>query len=288
MLHGSFQSLGNAHIVDNQSALLLFAIVSFKHTVHTGYCLHQIVTAHRLVNIHGGERRHVKTREPHVAHDGNLHWVVIFLKLGSQLLLVRLVANNLLPVVGVLVRAAHHHLHLLRPRGAQLQHLAVNLYRDLSGQSHDHCLAGQQLCTVLLIVVYDVSHQRVDGRVLAQQHLQPAVLLLGTLYLLVGGAIVRQTVKLLIQQFHCLFVEVQVHHPALVIYWACSSVVDRLAHVVDVDIRTEHLLRVAVALADGCACEAYERSVGQRLAHLLAEAFLHRLALCVPMFVAIL
>ena len=55
LLHGFFQRLCNTHVVDNQSTFFLFAIICLEHTVHTGNGLHQIMTAHRFIDVHGGE-----------------------------------------------------------------------------------------------------------------------------------------------------------------------------------------------------------------------------------------
>lgn len=283
LLHGALQRLGNADIVNYQSALL-----ARKHTVHAGDGLHQIVAAHGLIDVHRGQRGHVEARQPHVSDDGYLHRVVVVLELAGQLLLVGFVANDLLPVFGVLVRTAHHHLHFLRPPGAELQYLAIDLDGDGAGQRHDHRLARQLLSAVVLVVVDNIPCQRVDSGVFAQQHLQPAVLLLGLSDLLLGGALVAEVVKLVVEQLHRVVVEAEVHHAALVIDGARGAVVHGLAHVVDVDVVAEHLLRVPVAVADGRARESDKRSARQGLSHLLAESLLHALALRVPVLIAIL
>ena len=48
--HGFFQSLGNADVVDNQTACL-----SGIYTVYTRDSLHEVMPRHRLVNIHCGQ-----------------------------------------------------------------------------------------------------------------------------------------------------------------------------------------------------------------------------------------
>lgn len=156
LLHGALQRLGNADIVNDQSALL-----AREHAVHAGDGLHQVVAAHGLIDVHRGQRGHVEARQPHVSDDGYLHRVVVVLELAGQLLLVGFVANDLLPVFGVLVRTAHHHLHFLRPPGAELQYLAIDLDGDGAGQRHDHRLARQFLSAVVLVVVDNIPCQRV-------------------------------------------------------------------------------------------------------------------------------
>ena len=58
---------------------------------------------HRLVHIHGGQRRHIKTGEPHIHDDGNLHRVIVVLELLGQLFLVLLVAYDVVPFLRIVV-----------------------------------------------------------------------------------------------------------------------------------------------------------------------------------------
>ena len=74
--------------------------------------------------------------------------------------------------------------------------------------------------------------------------------------LLLGGSLIGQVVELIVQQLHRVFVEVQVHHPALVIDRTGGSIIHRLTHVVNVDVVAEHFLRVSVAVADRRSGEA--------------------------------
>ena len=121
-VHCRSQCLRYAYVIHYQAALFFG-----KHTVHARYGLHQVVAAHGLVNIHGGKRWHVEAREPHVAHDGYLHFALVVLEFACQLFLVFFVAYDVGPFFGVFVAAAHHHLHLFGPFGAQLKHLFVEL-----------------------------------------------------------------------------------------------------------------------------------------------------------------
>ena len=251
LLHGTLQRLRNAYVIHYQSAFL-----AREHSVHSGYCLHQVMTAHRLIYVHGGERRNIEAREPHVSYDGDFHLIVVVLEFPCQFLLVGFVADNRLPVFGVLVRTAHHHLNFLRPLGAKFQHLAVDFDGDASGQRYDHCLAGEFLRTVFLVVLHNIPYQRVDGGVFTQKYFQPAVLLLRLPDLLLGGSLIGKVVELIVQQLHRVFVEVQVHHTALVIDRTGGSIIYRLTHVVNVDVVAEHFLRVSVAVADRRSGEA--------------------------------
>ena len=154
VVHGLFQGLCNADIVDDQATLL-----AREYTVHTGDGLHQVMPAHGLVHIHGSEGRHVKSREPHITHDGNLHRVVIVLELAGQLLLVGIGTDDVVPLFGVLVAGGHHHLHLLLPFRTELQHLPVYLDAYPTCQCHNHGLARQMVGTVFFVMADDVAHQ---------------------------------------------------------------------------------------------------------------------------------
>ena len=185
LLHGTLQRLRNAYVIHYQSAFL-----AREHSVHPGYCLHQIMTAHRLIYVHGGERRNIEACKPHVSYDGDFHLIVVVLEFSCQFLLVGFVADNRLPVFRVLVRTAHHHFYFFRPTGAKLQHLAVDFDGDVSGQRYDHRLAGEFLRSVFFVVLHDILYQRVDGGVFAQEHFQSAVLLLRLPNLLLGGSLI--------------------------------------------------------------------------------------------------
>ena len=50
VIHRLFKCGGNPHIVDDKTALLIA-----EHTIHTCDCLHQIMPAHRLVDVHRRE-----------------------------------------------------------------------------------------------------------------------------------------------------------------------------------------------------------------------------------------
>ena len=257
LLHGSLECLGDADVIDDETTFF-----AGEDAIDACNGLHEVVAAHGLIDVHGGERRHIEAREPHVAHDGNLHRVVVVLELLRQLLLVVVVADDLLPVLGVLVARRHHDLHLVGPRGAQFEYLAVDLDGDAACQRHDHRLAREFLGAVLLVVADDVLDERGDGLVVAEDAFEACQLVLGLGKLFVGGTFVGEVVKLLVEQLEHLLVEFEVEHAALVIDGTCGAILDGLCHVVDVDVVAEDLLRVAVAIGKWGAREADERGVG--------------------------
>ena len=70
LLHRRFQLVANANIVHHQAALLVF-----KHPVHAGNGLHQVVALHGLVYVQCVHAGRIKSSEPHVAHDHQAQWV---------------------------------------------------------------------------------------------------------------------------------------------------------------------------------------------------------------------
>ena len=72
----------NADIVDNQAAFLVA-----EDAVHPRDRLHQVVIAHRFVDVHGVQARNIETSEPHVAHDHELKRIIRRFEPFLQLLL---------------------------------------------------------------------------------------------------------------------------------------------------------------------------------------------------------
>ena len=257
VVHGLFQGPGNAHIVHHQAAFLVS-----KHPVDPCDGLHQVVTCHELVYIHGGQRGHVKPGQPHVHHNGNLHGGVVVLELPGQLLLVGLVANDLPPLLRVVVALGHHHPHLFRPAGAQLQNPVVDFHGDGAGVGHDHGLACEQIRPVILIMVQNVVHQGVHRLVRPQNGLQLAQLLFALFnHRRVG--VLGQQVILGVDEPQGVLVQLQVDDPALIEHRAGGPVLHRLGHVVDVDVLPEHLPGAPVLGGDGGARKADVGGPGQ-------------------------
>ena len=69
------QALEDAAVVDDQAVVL--ALVD---PVGAGDALHQRVGLERLVEVEGGEARHVEAGQPHGAHDGDAERVLLFLE----------------------------------------------------------------------------------------------------------------------------------------------------------------------------------------------------------------
>ena len=283
VVHGLLQGLGNADVVDNQAPFL-----PRENTVYTSNGLHQVMSAHGLEHIHGGERRNIKSREPHIAYDSYLHRIVIVLELTGQFLLVGFGADDVLPLFGVLVAGGHHHLYLLLPFGAEFQHLLVYLDAHATGQRHNHGLPRQVVGTVFFVMGDDVTHQRIDGGIATQHLLQSAHFLLGTHHLLVRSTGFEQGIKFRIKLAKNIVVQVKLNHTALVVHRTGSPILHGLRHVVDVDVVSEYFGGILITVRDGRPRKADERSVRKCFTHLQGLSLLHGFGLGVPMLIPIL
>ena len=81
-LHRLLKSRSNTYVIDNQAALFIL-----EDTVDPCNSLHEIVSCHRLENIHCRKRGDIESCEPHIDNNGNLHRIVIVLELLCQLFL---------------------------------------------------------------------------------------------------------------------------------------------------------------------------------------------------------
>ena len=221
---------------------------------------------HRLIDIHGCQRRHIKASQPHVHHNGNLHGRIILLEQGS-ILLVHLWLNHVMPLFLVCISSTCHHVHHVLPVWSQFQHLAVYLHGGILIVGHNHCLSRQFLLAVLFVVVYYVTTKTIYRIGMAKYLLNAAVILASLVDLFLCGTFLSQTVELVIQFLQHLFVQVQVHHTTLVINGTGGPILYSLSHVVHVDVVAKYLLSIAVSLTNGCPCESDERGMGQSLTH---------------------
>ena len=97
---------------------------------------------HGLVHIHRGQRRHIKTGQPHIDNNGNLHRVIVILELACQFLLMGLRPDDFFPVFRVVVSAGHYDTDLFFPARTDFQNAPVDLHGNRSGVSNNHRLAG--------------------------------------------------------------------------------------------------------------------------------------------------
>ncbi len=117
------------------------------------------MTCHRFVNVHRGERRHVKAGQPHIHNDGDFQRVVVVLELLCHFVLVTFVADYFPPLFGVVVAGGHNHADLFRPLRAHGENPMVNLHRYGAGVGYNHRLARQFVLAVFFVVLHNVVAQ---------------------------------------------------------------------------------------------------------------------------------
>ena len=228
-LHGSFEGRCNAHIVHDQAALFVL-----EHTVHTSNRLHQIITVHRLVDVHCRQRGNIKTGQPHIHHDSDLHWIIVIFELSRQFLLVRFCPNNRFPVLRVVVTAGHDHTDFLFPCRTQFQQLPVDFHGNRARIGNNHRLTGQQVGTVFFVVGDNILAQRLHRRICAQHafHLSQHFLAF------FNGRCVRlllQCVISRINQSQRVLIQMQLDDAAFVVDRARCAILHRLRHVVNIN-----------------------------------------------------
>ena len=119
----------DADVVDDEALLLVL-----KLPVHPGDGLDQVVTLDRLVDVDGVEEGHVKARQPHVHHDGDLEVGFGLLELGVELLALVLVAEQVVERLLVVLAPRHHHLEALH--GEDFLFLLLGQLDALGGDVH--------------------------------------------------------------------------------------------------------------------------------------------------------
>ena len=153
VFHGAFQSVGYADVVNDQSAYLVLV-----YAVYTSDSLHQVISAHGLVYIHGGEAWHVEAGEPHVYDDHDFKRVHIILEAFCHLFDAGFVAHYVKPPFGVLIAHSHDdsELALLFPGRAKIANPLVYSHRGGARVGYNHRLAGEFVRAVCLVVLHDV------------------------------------------------------------------------------------------------------------------------------------
>ena len=267
-LHRGLELVANADVVHHQPALLVL-----EHPVDAGDGLHQVMTFHRFIHVHGVDAGGVKAGEPHVAHDHQLQRVGRVLETLFQPFL-DLGAVDVGAQQGLVAGAAGHDdldRPLLRvwtvPLGAQFDDFVVQMHADFAAHGHGHRLA-----VLRLVARLEMRHQ-VGGHVLhaglradelfqrGPLRLQPG---LGA-FLFVFGQLVHLVVDL--GQFAVL--EFELGQAAFVVNGNGGAVFARLLHVVNMDVVAKHRAGVAVGAAHRRAGKGHKRGMGQRIAQML-------------------
>ena len=158
------QFVGDADVVHDQTAWLVL-----EHPVHPGDGLHQVVAAHRLVDVHRVQAGCVESRQPHIPDDHELERVGRVLEALLQFGADGLGVDVRLQQRLVRGRTGHHHLDralhrvVAVPVGAQSHDGVIEMYADVAAHGHHHRLAvhdGQPA----LEVRHDVRRHLLDAR----------------------------------------------------------------------------------------------------------------------------
>ena len=136
---------GDAQIVDDQAARLVLV-----DPIYPCNRLHQPVTVHRLVDVHGVKGRRVEAGQPHVADDDQFEGRIrVFEALGEGFA-ARLVADVGLIVLRIAGAAGHDNLDRTKfvrvpvPIWAQFNHFRVQIYADAAAHADDHAFAVER------------------------------------------------------------------------------------------------------------------------------------------------
>ena len=123
---GVLEILGQSYVIYHQAA----GLVS-EDPVHPGHRLHQAVSAHGLVQVHGVQAGRVKAGEPHVPHQHYPERIFRPAEAVGQRLPSGLVPDVLLPFRRIRCGTGHDHLYDSRliafvvPVGPQAHQLTV-------------------------------------------------------------------------------------------------------------------------------------------------------------------
>ena len=223
------------------------------------------MAAHRLVHIHGCQRRDIKTCQPHIHHNGYFHRVIIVFEAFGQFLFILLVADNLVPFFRILVASGHYHFYLFIPFRTKFQYFVVDAHGNRSGVSHNHGFSCQFVLAVFFIVLQNIPAKRINGSRRTQDFFQVRHLLLAFLYLFFCSPFFGKQFVFIVYGFEGSFVQIQIDYTRFIIYRAGSTVRYGLCHIVHVNIASEHLHRISVFGRDWCTCKTDIRSIRQRI-----------------------
>ena len=259
LVHGSLQGGGDTDVVHHQAAFLVL-----EHPVHAGDGLHQIITAHRFIDVHGCQRRNIKPGQPHIHNDGNLHRIVVVLEFSGEFFFPGFRADDFFPIFRIVVAAGHHDPDLFFPIWANLQNAAIDLHSDRPGVGDDHRLTGQQICPVLFVMCHDVVAEGGDSGIGAKHALHLAQHLFALLDGL-RGALRFEKVVGGVNQCQGVLVQLQMHNPAFVVHRPRGAVLYGLGHIVDIDVVAEDLPGVPILGGNRRSGKANEGGVGKRV-----------------------
>ena len=176
-----------------------------------------------------------------------------------------LIPDDCPPFLRVFIALRHNDSNLFRPGWTELKDAIVNLHGDSAGVSYNHSLARKQVRTVILVVVKDIIDKRSNGLIISEDclHLTEFFLALRHHF---GIGIVRHDFVLCINHAQSFFIKVQFDDSTLIVNRAGSTILDRLRHVVDINIVTKDLTGASVLHRNGRTSESYVCSIREAVA----------------------
>ena len=272
ILQRVFQFVGDTDVVHHQPAGLVL-----EYPVYPGDGLHQIVTAHRLVHIHGMAGGGIETGKPHVTHDHQLQRVVDILETLFEELAGLFVVDVRLQLAPVGGGTGHYHLDrplgrvTVVPLGAQGDDGVVHVDADLAAHGNDHPLAGHGSSACRKVGDQILGHL-LDARRAADQLLQRRPLRLG---LFADGDVLlllEHLFHVVVQFVDLRLPDIELGEARFVIDRHRGTIVHRILNVVDGDIVAKHGAGVLVLGRDGRAGKANEGGPGQGIAQVFGIA----------------
>lgn len=228
------------YIINNKTTLFVT-----EYSVYTGDCLHKIVSGHRLINIHCSKGRNIKPGQPHINNNRNFQRTVIVFEFLCKLVLMVFVSDNLSPFFRIIITGGHYDCNLFRPSRTKLQYTLINFHSDRAGIRNNHRLTSQQVFTVIFVMVENITNKGIDYVIVSKYSFHLSKLMLTFFNNLFIG-ILSHYVIFFVDQFERSLIKIKFDYTAFVVYRAGSSVLNRLCHIVDINVISEYLTGAAV------------------------------------------
>ena len=156
-----------------------------------------------------------------------------------------LIADDFTPFFEVVVALRHNHADFLSPCRTQFKNALVYLHGNRTGICHDHCLAGEDICPVILVVVEDVTNQRVY-RLVSTKNRFHLTKLFFALFNDIRICILRHNVIFCVDEMQCVLVQLEMNNTTLIVNRSGSTIFDGLRRIINVNAITEHFTGASV------------------------------------------
>ena len=166
-----------------------------------------------------------------------------------------LISDNLSPFLRIIIAGGHYDCNLFRPCRTKFQNSLINLHSDRTGIRNNHRLTSQQVLTVIFVMVENITNKGIDGVIVSKYSFHLSKLMLAFFNNLFIG-ILSHYVIFFVDQFERSLIKIKFDYTAFVVYRAGSSVLNRLCHIIDVNIISEHLTGAAVFGGNRCTGKA--------------------------------